>query len=165
MNSQGGSLRYNGGILRCSNNWPNRGRPGDKGCYIHGQFHSPTFTAHHVHNYFLETFPCARPTWAETIMLIDRIRSLRIEIDQLMRMCSQRWPRKICKKLYKNTSPMKWKYISSLNWRRQAFTPNDFQMHQQSLDHSYCKQETSLTKLSPSSRRNSSQNLTMFNWK
>jgi hypothetical protein len=28
-----------------------------------------------------------------------------------------------------------------------AFTPNDFQMHQQSLDHSYCKRETSLTKL------------------
>jgi hypothetical protein len=26
-------------------------------------------------------------------------------------------------------------------------TPNDFQMHQQSLDHSYCKRETSLTKL------------------
>jgi hypothetical protein len=25
-------------------------------------------------------------------------------------------------------------------------TPIDFQMHQQSLDHSYCKRETSLTK-------------------
>jgi hypothetical protein len=26
-----------------------------------------------------------------------------------------------------------------------AFTTKDFQMHQQSLDHSYCKRETSLT--------------------
>jgi hypothetical protein len=38
---------------------------------------------------------------------------------------------------------MKWKYISSLKTR---IYPKDFQMHQQSLDHSYCKWETSLKK-------------------
>jgi hypothetical protein len=38
---------------------------------------------------------------------------------------------------------MKWKYF--LHWRH-AFTPKDFQMHQQSLDHSYCKRETAWTK-------------------
>jgi hypothetical protein len=38
---------------------------------------------------------------------------------------------------------MKWKYISSLKTR---ITPKDFQMPQHSLDHSYSKRETSLTK-------------------
>jgi hypothetical protein len=38
---------------------------------------------------------------------------------------------------------MKWKYIFSLKTR---IYPNDFQMYQQSLDHSYCKRETSWTK-------------------
>jgi hypothetical protein len=54
-------------------------------------------------DYFLETSPCARPTWAETIMLV----SLRIEIDELTRMCSQNNLDKFAKELYKNTSPMK----------------------------------------------------------
>jgi hypothetical protein len=31
--------------------------------------------------------------------------------------------------------------------RHAFYTPNDFQMHQQSLDHLYCKRETALTKL------------------
>jgi hypothetical protein len=35
---------------------------------------------------------------------------------------------------------MKWKYISSFKTR---IYPKDFQMHQQSLDHSYCKRKTS----------------------
>jgi hypothetical protein len=41
---------------------------------------------------------------------------------------------------------LQWNENTFLHWRH-AFTPKDFQMHQQSLDHSYCKQETSLTKL------------------
>jgi hypothetical protein len=41
---------------------------------------------------------------------------------------------------------IQWNEHVFLHWRH-AFTPNDFQMHQQSLDHSYCKRETSLTKL------------------
>jgi hypothetical protein len=44
---------------------------------------------------------------------------------------------------------MKLKYF--LHWRH-AFTPSDFQMHQQSLDHSYCKRENSLTKLNNSKK-------------
>jgi hypothetical protein len=73
--------------------------------------------------------------------------SLRIEIDHTnahVALCSQKKPDECAKKLYKNTSPMKWKYF--LHWRR-TFTPNDFQMHQHSLDQSYCNRETSLTKL------------------
>jgi hypothetical protein len=64
-----------------------------------------------------------------------------------MCMCSQNNLDKFARKLYKNTSPMKWKYFLH---RRHAFTPNDFQMHQQLLDHSYCKRENSLTKFNNS---------------
>jgi hypothetical protein len=78
-----------------------------------------------------------------------RIRSLRLEIDELTRMGSQNNLDRFAKKLYKNTSPMKWKYFR--HWRH-AFTPNDFQVHQQSLDHSYCKRENSLTKLNNSEK-------------
>jgi hypothetical protein len=41
---------------------------------------------------------------------------------------------------------LQWNENTFLHWRH-AFTPKDFQVHQQSLDHSYCKRETSLTKL------------------
>jgi hypothetical protein len=64
-------------------------------------------------------------------------------ITQIHCTSSLKWIHKVAK-LYKNTSPMKWKYISSL---KTCIYPKDFQMHQQSLDHSYCKRETSLTKL------------------
>jgi hypothetical protein len=40
-------------------------------------------------------------------------------------------------------SKFQWNENTFLHWRH-AFTPKDFQMHQQSLDHSYCKRETSL---------------------
>jgi hypothetical protein len=67
-------------------------------------FHSPT----HIHVMYidcvLETSPHARPTWAETIMLVYD--SLHIEIDQLTHMCSQNNLIKFAKN-YKNTSPMK----------------------------------------------------------
>jgi hypothetical protein len=75
-----------------------------------------------------------------------RIRSLRIEIDELTRMRSQNNLDKFARKLYKNTSPMKWKYF--LHWRH-AFTPNYFQMHW-AVTWSYCKRENSLTKLNNS---------------
>jgi hypothetical protein len=45
-------------------------------------------------DYFLETFPCARLTWAETIMLAY----VPCVTDNL---------KKFAKKLFKNTSPMK----------------------------------------------------------
>jgi hypothetical protein len=99
-------------------------------------FHSPTFTAHNVH-----VLLCAQRQPGQSNA---RIRSLRIEIDYTNANVQWKKPRRIRKiKLYKNTSPMKWKYF---HWR-QAFTPNDLQMHQHSLDHSYCKRETPLTKL------------------
>jgi hypothetical protein len=95
-------------------------------CYIHVHFVS----APNVH-----ILPV--PSWSLSARKANlgrdnnaRIRSLRIEIDELTRMCSQNNLNKFAKKLYKNTSPMKWKYF--LHWRH-AFTANDFQMHQQSL--------------------------------
>jgi hypothetical protein len=45
-------------------------------------FNSPTFTAHNVHRLLLETSPLARPTWVRDNDA--RIRSLRIEIDELI---------------------------------------------------------------------------------
>jgi hypothetical protein len=60
-----------------------------------------------------------------------RIRSLHIEIDHTNAHVQSKKPRRIRKKTV----------------QKHAFTPNDFQMHQRSLDHSYCKRETSLTKL------------------
>jgi hypothetical protein len=91
----------------------------------YGHFVSAQHSRHIMYiDYFLETSPRARPTWAET------------------RMCSQN-NQTNSQKNCTHTSPMKWKYF--LHWHE--FTPNDFQMHQQSLDHSYCKRENSPTKL------------------
>jgi hypothetical protein len=65
----------------------------DKGIY--NLLHTWPVSQPNIHgtymDYFLETFPRARPTWAETIMLVYDpccIRSLRREIDQLTRMIS-----------------------------------------------------------------------------
>jgi hypothetical protein len=57
-------------------------------CNIHGQFHSPTFTAHHVHTLLSWNFSARKANLGRDNNA--RIRSLRIEIDQLTRMCSQR---------------------------------------------------------------------------
>jgi hypothetical protein len=46
-----------------------------------------------------------------------RIRSLRIEIDGANAHVQSKITSKNSQKLYKNTSPMKWKYISSLKTR------------------------------------------------
>jgi hypothetical protein len=104
--------------------------------YMAIPFHSPTFTAHKTT--FLKLLRAEGQHGQTTIMLV---------YDELMRMCSQNTLDKFEKKLYKNTSQMKWKYF--LHWRH-ALSPNDFQMHQQSIDHSYCKRENSLTKLNNS---------------
>jgi hypothetical protein len=152
MNSQGGSLWYNDDILSWgAQTRPNRGRPAGwirvyTICYMHGQFHSPTFTAHHVHRlrYFLETFPCARPTRAE------------IDFHQPPFEWITRGQYRQCACAVKDNlekfeinctkTLLQWNENAFLHWRH-AFTPKDFQMHQQSLDHSYGKRETSLTKL------------------
>jgi hypothetical protein len=66
------------------------------------------------------------------------IRSLRLEID------GANAHARACAKLYKNTSPMKWKYISSL---KTHIYPHRFPNASAVTCHSYCKRETSLTKL------------------
>jgi hypothetical protein len=103
-----------------------RGRPGE-GYYIQFVTYMASFTAQysrHIHYItFLKLFRV--PTWAETIMLV---------YDPFV------------SRLFTANAHVQSKINTFLHWRH-AFTPKDFQMHQQSLDHSYCKRETSLTKL------------------
>jgi hypothetical protein len=85
-------------------------------------------------DYFLETFPRARP-WHNLLGRDNNACSIRaLHID---------WSAKFAKNCTKHFSN---EMNTFLHWR-QAFTRKDFQMHQQSLDHSYCKRETWLTKL------------------
>jgi hypothetical protein len=66
----------------------------------------------------------APATWAETVTQSKKTRRIRKKTTKTL---------------------LRWN-VNTL-FMRHAFTPNDFQMHQQWLDHSYCKRETSLTKL------------------
>jgi hypothetical protein len=105
-----------------------------------------SFTAQHSRHIMLienilETFPRGRPTWADTtIMLLYDPCMIRDWWSN-----AQITSNNSLKTVQKHFSyEMKWNTF--LHWRH-AFTPKDFEMHQQSLDHSYCKRETSLTKL------------------
>jgi hypothetical protein len=138
-------------VLICSNSGSNnRGRV-DKGtiCYIHGQFRSPmTFTAYHAYIYYIVlswNLSGARSTWAVTVMLytIPAYRDWSANAHVQSKITSKNSQKPVQKH---SSNEMK---NTFLHWRH-AISPKDFQMHQQSLDHSYCKRENSLTKLNNS---------------
>jgi hypothetical protein len=110
-------------------------------CYIHGQFHSPTFTAHHVHRLLSWHFSAHKANLGRDNNA--RIRSLRIEIDHanVQSKITSKNSQKTVQKHFSNEMKIHF-FIEDTH-----LPPKIFQMHQQSLDHSYCKRETSLTKL------------------
>jgi hypothetical protein len=115
----------------------------DKGIYnlLHyGQFHSPTFMAHHVHRLLSWNFSTRKANLGrDNTALLTCIRSLRIEIDHANAHVQSKITSKNSQKNCTKTL-LQWNENTFLHWRH-TFTPKDIQMHQQSLDHSYTANE------------------------